>query len=216
MTDDLWDKATEEDLVLLEENQKLAPLLGEINMIQNDAIKSFTRAMLMAVNTFWEAPASITGKYHPPDERGKGGDVLHTQRVVRITKILAESMERDDYETDVLLSAALLHDIRKNREWAPGVISGDKLHPLQVDLLFKQVRERELSKGLEQGSLTTELDSNTIDKILRLVRCHLGPWSPIPEVVPVTPFEATVHWADAIAAKLHKVIDFPDVESPTT
>lgn len=215
MSDELWDKVNEESEIFLAENQKLAPLLGEINLIENDAIKSFTRAMLMAVDTFWEAPSSPTGKYHPPDEHGPGGDVLHTQRVVRITKILCESQERDDYERDMLISAALLHDITKCREWTPGVITSDPLHPITVDEVFKKLREKETDQAEESGSVTTDLDYETINRILRVVRCHLGPYSPIPELVPVTPFEMTVHWADNIAAHLHEVIDFPD-EDPAT
>jgi hypothetical protein len=208
MADDLWNKINEENEAITAENEKLAPLLEEINWIQNEAIRNFTRAMMVNVEEFWKGPSSVSGKYHPPDEHGPGGDVLHTKRVIRITKILADSQERDDYERDILYSAALLHDITKLRRWNRGKVSSDPLHPLTVDVLFKKVRDSETENVEEQGSLTSELDYVTIAKILRLVRCHLGPWSPIPEIVPITPFEMTVHWADNIASHLHEVVDF--------
>lgn len=204
---ELWDKISEDVDAFSKENEKLSPLLEEINLIEDSAIKSFTKAMLLSVDIFWEAPSSPTGQYHPPDEHGAGGEVLHTQRVVKITSMLCESMERDQYETDMLISAALLHDLTKVREWAPGIISSDPLHPITVYTHFQNLRQTEEDSIDEMGSSTLELDMNTIDRILRLVRCHLGPWSPIPEVVPLTPFEMTVHWADYIASKLHEIVD---------
>ncbi len=208
MSDELWDKINEENEAITEENLKLEPLLEEINWIQNDAIRDFTRTLMLNVTEFWKGPSSVSGKYHPPDEHGPGGDVLHTKRVVRITKILADSQERDEYERDILYSAALLHDITKLRRWDNKKVSSDPMHPLTVDVLFKKVRDGEADSLDEGGSTTSDLDYATISKILRLVRCHLGPWSPIPEVLPVTPFEMTVHWADNIAAHLHEVVDF--------
>lgn len=214
--EDLWGILQEDDEVLLMENVKLEPLLSEIDSIQDESIKSFTRAMLLAVDTFWVAPSSPSGKYHPPDEYGEGGDVLHTKRVVAITKLLAESQEREDFETDMLVSAAILHDITKVYCREDGSFKSDTMHPLTVTTLFEKLRLTEMEDAKKQGSKTTMLDFNTITEILRLVRCHMGPWSPIPEVVPITPFEMTVHWADMIAANLHKVVDFPDEQSPAS
>lgn len=205
---DLWKKLKQEDEVLSLENEKLEPLLDEINMIKDDAIRSFTRALMLAVDDFWIGPSSPSGKYHPPDEHGFRGDVLHTRRVVAITSLLADSQDRNDFETDMLLSAALLHDITKIVQWDnSGKMSSDKLHPITVDRLFSEVRAAE-QENKKPGSTTLDLDSDTISRIMRLVRCHLGRWSPIPELIPVTPFEMTVHWADYIAANLHKVVDF--------
>jgi len=51
------------------------------------------------------------------------------------------------------------------------------------------------------------MQEETIQSILRLVRCHLGPWSPIPETYPITYMDYIVHVADNIASKLHTYID---------
>ena len=216
MEDNLWTKLNESSEIFDIENAKLLPLLGELSLIRDSTIKDFTRAMLLAVDEFWDAPSSVSGKYHPPDEHGMGGDVLHTQRVVAITALLAESQERDQYETDILISAAILHDITKVIRWAPDVVSSDPLHPITVTSLFNKLRKKEEEHTEELGSNTLELDSNTIDQILRLVRCHLGIWGPIPEIIPMTPFEMIVHQADYIAANLHKIVEFNNVELPTT
>jgi hypothetical protein len=205
--DELWNKITEDSDLYLEENQILSPLLDEINMIQDEHIKSFTRALLLAVDEFWEAPSSMSGVYHPPDERGSGGNVLHTKRVVRIVDLLAEAMERSTYETDMLLSAALLHDITKIVRWDKSTVGYDKMHPITVTVLFERVRQSELDAIEELASNTLELDAGTIEQILRLVRCHMGKWSVTPELIPITPFEMTLHWADMVAAHLHEVID---------
>lgn len=205
--DDLWSKLKKEDEILTKENEKLEPLLSEINLIKDDAIRSFTRALMLNVDEFWVGPSSPSGKYHPPDEHGFMGDVLHTRRVVAITALLAEAQDRNQFETDMLISAALLHDITKLVRWEPDKLSSDKLHPITVDRLLVQVRDEEETKH-NQGSTTKDLDSDTTSRIMRLVRCHLGKWSPIPELIPITPFEMTVHWADYIAANLHNIIDF--------
>lgn len=59
----------------------------------------------------------------------------------------------------------------------------------------------------ESSSTTLFLDETTVESILRLIRCHLGPWSPVPETMPSTHAEMIVHLADNIASKLHVIVD---------
>jgi len=213
-TDDkLWQKIQEDNELLKEEDKKLKPLLNEINLIEDAAIKSFTRALMLQVDEFWVGPSSPSGKFHPPDERGVGGDVLHTKRVVQITRMLAFTQERDFFEVDMLTSAALLHDITKLVDRGNGVVKSDPMHMLTVDRLLSSVRSLEIEGSLVGGSTVLDLDSITSGKIMRCVRCHYGKFSPIPEVVPVTPFEMTVHWADHLASKLHEIEGLFESES---
>jgi len=51
------------------------------------------------------------------------------------------------------------------------------------------------------------ISEENVQSILRLVRCHLGPWSPVPETYPITYMDYIVHLADNIASKVHTIIE---------
>src|SRR4051812_2735855 len=95
--DDTGDMTAEEQE---SENKILSPLLEEINLIHDQTIRIFVRAILVRVKNFWKIPSSFSGKYHPPDERGPGGNVLHTKRVVRIVQLICDAQERMTIEKD--------------------------------------------------------------------------------------------------------------------
>lgn len=85
-----------------EEDKVLDPLISEINMIENEGIKSFVRSILYRAEGFWDIPASFSGKHHPPDERDKGGNILHTKRAVRVGSVLADSYSLSSEERDLI------------------------------------------------------------------------------------------------------------------
>ena len=199
-----------------EEDKVLEPLLTEINLIQDQGIRHFVRSVLLKVSSehhgFWTIPASFSGRYHPPDERGVGGNVLHTKRVVRVAEILSESQDRSPAEFDVLIAAALLHDITKGT-WVSGEHTYDPMHPYTVDKVVQAcLREDEQYTDNVNRSTTLYIDDETIALILRLIRCHLGLWSPIPETYPLSALDWTLHLADHLASKLHIVIDGKDYD----
>jgi hypothetical protein len=55
-------------------------------------------------------PSSVSGRYHPIDERGPGGLVLHIKRVGLMCHELKSQFNLSDDETDYLLVAAIFHD----------------------------------------------------------------------------------------------------------
>ena len=85
LNEDISFKANEE------EDKLLAPLMDEIDLISNQQIKLFVRSVLLQAKTFWKIPSSFSGKYHPVDEHGSGGNVLHTKRVVRVAQVISDS-----------------------------------------------------------------------------------------------------------------------------
>jgi hypothetical protein len=95
---------------------------------------------------FWKNPSSSSGKYHPNDERGMFGLVLHTCRVTKITSELCIAAEITGIDRDHMLFAAIIHDAYKYGE-APGgyhtvknhcVIPGQELDiPSSVDALAR-------------------------------------------------------------------------------
>lgn len=199
-----------------EEDKILAPLLEEINMIENPAIKSFTRSVLLHSKMFWIIPSSFSGKYHPMDEHNTGGNVLHTKRVVRAAKVIGDSYSLTQNERDLVYSACLLHDVTKGvgdpECEDPKSFVYDPLHPYTVTMFVKKCQENDKKYSSESSSSTLYIDEETTQSILRLVRCHLGPWSPIPETIPVTYLDIIVHLSDNLASKVHYIVDGNNVK----
>jgi len=195
-----------------DEDKKLEPLLEEIDLILDENIKSFVRSILFKADIFWEIPSSFSGKHHPMDEHGVGGNVLHTKRSVRVAQVLCDSHALPQEEKDIVIAAILLHDITKGVPKADQ--SGylyDPLHPYTVGLFVRKCQEEDKNYASELQSSTLFLSEEIVQSILRLVRCHLGPWSPVPETIPVTYLDMIVHMADNVSSKLHHIVDGENV-----
>jgi len=209
------------DEILSEQNQKslireedkvLEPLIEEIDMINDDAIKSFVRSILMRCEAFWVIPSSFSGKYHPMDEHNAGGNVIHTKRVVRAAKVLSDSYSLMDEERDLVYAACLLHDINKGIKLeGEESFHYDPMHPYTVNAFVRKCQEDDKKYATENHSSTIFVSDEVVQSILRLIRCHLGPWSPVPETVPITYLDMIVHMADNIASKVHYIVDGDDV-----
>jgi len=137
---------------------------------------------------FWEKASSSSGKYHPFDERGKFGLVLHTCRVVKVTNDLCVAAQITGKERDNLICAAILHDALKY---------GDP------------------SKELRH---TTKDHSNLVEKfipavpgdIIRMIRTHDGQWSVNPnEWNNASESQRLLHYADYLASRSHTHIRIP-------
>jgi len=191
-----------------QEDEFLMPLIQEINLIKNDDIKSFVRSVLIKASSFWEVPSSFSGKYHPPDEHGVGGNMLHTKRVVRTASVLCASYVLSDEESDVVIAACLLHDVTKGiKREDEESFSYDPMHPYTVQSFVEKCIAHDKEYGDDSGSTTLFIQEEAIQTIMRLIRCHLGPWSPVPETYPITYLDYIVHLADNVASKLHILIE---------
>jgi hypothetical protein len=195
-----------------EENNILKPLAREIEMISDSGIQSFVKAILLRADGFWVIPSSFSGKYHPQDEHNEGGNVLHTKRVFRAAKVIADSYSLTEEERNIVYAACLLHDVTK------GVLDKDSnsfhydpMHPYTVGKLVEKCQAQDKKFAGESQSSTLFINQETMQSILRLVRCHLGPWSPVPETVPITYLDMIVHIADNLASKVHYIVDGDDI-----
>lgn len=196
-----------------EEDKKLLPVLEEIDMIKDENIKSFVRSILYRCDDFWTIPSSFSGKYHPADEHGEGGNILHTKRVVRAAKVLSDSYSLSDEDRDIVYAACLLHDLTKGQRFPNSDnCRYDPMHPYTVGPLIKKFQEEDKKYATENQSSTLFLSEEAVQSILRLVRCHLGPWSPVPETAPITYLDMIVHMADNLASKLDYVVDGKDIK----
>lgn len=201
--------------LLKAEDEKLAPLLEEINFISDDSIKSFVRSVLLKAENFWDIPSSFSERYHPKDEHGIGGNVLHTKRVVRIAAVFSDSYTLSVEEKDVVLAASLLHDVCKGvKDSENGSVRYDPMHPYAVGGFVEKCRFKDKKMSSETDSSTLYLSEEVIQSILRLIRCHLGPWSPVPETYPITYLDFIVHLADNVASKMHLIIQDSDLINP--
>ncbi len=209
--DDILNK--EKDSISIgEENSILQPIIEELDMISDDHIKSFVKSILLRADSFWTIPSSFSGKYHPADEHNEGGNLLHTKRVVRAASVISDSYSLSTEEKDIVFAACLLHDVTKGIQDADSkYFHYDPMHPYTVGKLVKKCQEYDKKYAGESQSSTLFISEETVQSILRLVRCHLGPWSPVPETVPITYLDMIVHLADNVASKLHYLVDGKNV-----
>lgn len=117
---------------------------------------------------FWEAPAS-NGKYHPPDERVRGGLVLHVRRLCALVDIMVRFHGLNLWERDVLIAACILHD-----SFARGVPPQTSNFSVAMHPLFP--RQEFPFNGFADRFITR----NIYDEIMECVESHMGPFSPSP------------------------------------
>lgn len=194
------------------EDDQLEPLSDEIDLIIDPKIKSFVKSVLLRASPFWASASSVNApEAHPPDEDKPGGLVLHTKRVVRAVRLLMQTYDYSTSDRDNMIAAALLHDCTK-AIWANDErteIVHDILHPYTLDTFIEWCIGEDTIHADSSRYHTLDISIDTIQSILRLVRCSHGPWSPIPETIPVTSTEKLLHIADLLASNIHNVIDGP-------
>jgi hypothetical protein len=198
-----------------EEEIILQPLQDEIDTLMDPKIKSFVRSVLLKSDVFWVSPSSVIEKHHPPDEMAEGGMVLHTKRVARTVLLLTNTFDCSPAEHDCLLAAALLHDITKAiwRSEINGEIIHDRMHPYTVDSFIEWCRAEDRVESDASRPNSIEIPEDTLNMILRLIRCSHGVWSPIPETYPMMEMEKILHTADLVASHLHLLVDGMEVKT---
>jgi hypothetical protein len=161
-----------------------------LEFVKDEELSKKTRDILeqYVPDYFWTKPSSSSGKYHPFDERGKFGLVLHTCRVVKVADDLCVAAQITNNERDNLIVAAILHDTLKY---------GDPKEDLPH---------------------TTKDHSNLVEKhiqeipgdIIRLIRTHDGQWSVNPqEWKDADEPQRLMHYADYIASRSYVHIRIP-------
>lgn len=198
-----------------DEDIKLSVLQEQIDLISDPKVKSFVKSALLKATPFWQSSSSMISPFpHPPDELSDDGMILHTKRVVRIVFLLINGYDIPAFERDILLAAAILHDVTK-AIWGDEektMVVHDSLHPYTADSFIEWCLNEDLKLSDSSQYHTLDLDTDSIQNILRLIRCSHGPWSPIPETIPISMSEKILHTADLIAANLHSIIDGENIK----
>lgn len=192
------------------------PLRGELNLITSKGLKEFVSLMLVNAPFVWTSPATDQEDIHPPDEYDIGGMIKHIQRTTRAAFVLATVFPLQDEDIQILLAASILHCISKPLLPNDGA---DPFIPQMYDnhymISFDNFIQESLIAELSAKRFTrefVELDQEIIDRIVRLVHCCEGTFSPIPEVLPQDPLEILMAGANLVAKSVHLIVDGTDVK----
>jgi hypothetical protein len=179
---------------------RLEVFRDELDLISKPIVREFTEACITASPdyVFEDCPSSSTGKYHPIDELGPDGTILHTKRVFALAYELSRGLDCE-HNRDEICAAALLHDMAKR-----GLKSSEhtvKDHPqIMAKLVASIYREK------FQGKLSRE--SALI--IYYGIFYHYGPWTSRSDKKPLseyTPEELCVYVSDYVSSKKFVHVD---------
>lgn len=132
-------------------------LYSQLKDIKDAKIRNFTKEVLdNAPEGFWTTPCSGTGKYHPLENQGETGLIRHLIKCVITAKDLCRYFSLSEKDSDIVLAATILHDIKKNGE--PWGQSTDMEHGLIGSKFLDKFQLREPEKT----------------EIKNCVRFHLG------------------------------------------
>lgn len=184
---------------------KIKLFVNEINYIKNPNLRVFAEEIIAnAGDWFFVEPASTSGKYHPKFSLGDGGLMRHTRCVAYWATAMAESFNLSQEDSDLLVIAALAHDIKKHDD------NGRFLrnHPLLASDYVCEIMNK-----FSEDIITNE----QIQKICCAVASHMGKWEGTREWVtdmnkelfpmPENDFEKALQAADYIASR-KTILDF--------
>ena len=170
---------------------------NELYDITEPNLSEFAKSLLIeADDYFYKIAASTSGKYHPQFDLGDGGLVRHTRCVAFFAKSLAESLNLSSHEKNLLIVAAIAHDIKK-------LGNGGSKHTVNDHPQIAAEFVREIS---DKYANLISIEDREI--IAGCVKSHMGKWStqygmPMPE----TELEKALQAADYIASR-KEILDF--------
>ena len=183
---------------MVDEKVKSEVFIEQLELIYNETVREFTRLCIISAPDYFfiDCPASSTGKFHPIDELGADGTILHTKKVLTVAYQLCRGLVCESHR-DEIIAACLIHDLRKQGLKKTGHTA--KNHPsLAADLV-------------EEVQLATQMLTEESYLIIRsVVGYHYGPWSTGDWKKPLdqyTPEELCVYLADYVASKREIHVD---------
>jgi len=167
---------------------------NELDLIVNLAIREFVEECLRQAPdyVFVDCPSSSSGKYHPIEELGPDGTILHTKKVFALAYELSRGLDCEQYR-DEICAAALLHDMAKQGMTRSGHTI--KTHP---QVMAKQVAD------VYKEKFTKKLDRESALKIYYGIFYHYGPWSngeAKKSLSDYEPWELVVYISDYVTSK---------------
>lgn len=166
--------------------ERITELYSIVCQVHDESIQAFTKSMLdVAPKSFWGARASRV--HHPPDERGPGGNCIHTLRVIKLVRLMADSCNLSILSTDILISAAVIHDLCRY-----GLDDEHEATLKEHALIPRQLAARH------------SIPCGHAEEIFAITENHMGRWGPNPYIPQATPSDL-MHFADVISAHADEV-----------
>jgi len=172
----------------------------ELELIVNEDIREFTKECikLSPDYIFTDCPSSSSGKYHPLEELGPDGTILHTKKVFAMAYELSRALNCEHHRDEVC-AAALLHDFMKQGPTKSGHTVRD--HPQLMAKFIADIYTSNFKERLNRDSALI---------IYYGVFYHYGPWTEKSVSKPMskfTPEELSVYMADYVASKRFVHVD---------
>jgi len=175
-------------------NDRIKLFKNELNLFIKKDVKDFTKECIRIAPdyVFYDCPSSSSGKYHPIDELGGDGTILHTKRVFALSYEYSRMLDVEHHR-DEICSAALLHDLAK--QGLDQVGHTIKSHPQVMANLIADVYNASFKDTMLKSSANI---------IYWAVFYHYGPWTINKHKKPMNQFsmeELAVYIADYTASK---------------
>lgn len=183
----------------MEKNERLSLFTPGLSLIVDTTVRNFCEILLEnADEYFFHEAASSTGKYHPQYALGEGGLARHS---IAVAIILNDMLRTDCYqftdkEKDLLVCAAIVHDIKK---YGNGGRYTVKEHP---DIASQYV--------IDTQKLNNIISESDAKFMADAIKTHMGQWGAEP---PSTDAQKLVHMADCLSSRKYIEVKFdhPDV-----
>jgi hypothetical protein len=155
----------------------------QVDSITNQELKELVYKILENLPSgFWTRECSKA--YHPADERGEAGNLLHSLRVARVAMKLMEPTQTSQEDRELLKAASLLHDCIRHGLTGTAPYSV-KDHP---ELVRQFIKDKNLECELS-------------DKLCKVIETHMGPWGITP-FFPTLDLNSALQLADYIASQV--------------
>lgn len=180
-------------------NEKVKVFEKELELILDPSIKEFVRLCIIAAPDYvlYDCPSSSSGKWHPVNELGGNGNVVHIKKMVTMLYEVCIAFDCGE-SRDEILAAGLIHDLRKQGLEKSGHTVSH--HPELAAQLVEEVQRD-----------TQLLTDESYRMIRSCVGYHYGVWSEEKWKKPLTqytPEELTVYITDVFLSKRYVDVDY--------
>jgi len=180
--------------------EKVAAFEEELIRIYDKKVREFTKLCIIQSPDYFyvDCPSSSTGKYHPLDELGAEGTLIHTKKVFTMAYEMVKGLSCE-HSRDIVLAACIVHDLRK-QGYEKGGHTNMRKHNGWAAELVDEVQEATQLLTVEQHVM-----------LRNCVGYHIGPWSYEPWKKPLseyTPEELAVYISDFTVSKRFVQVDY--------
>ena len=156
----------------------------QVGLIRNKELRGLVRRVIDQLpEAFWTREASKM--YHPADERGEGGNLIHTLRVIKVADRILDTTTYSSPTRDIMKASAILHDSQRHGPDGTSRVTV-KEHPQLAKALLDSLVEEQVP-GIEELG-------NILEK-------HMGKFQNPSYPVSDIPLSDILHIADYLASQ---------------